>query len=213
MWSSRAPEATGKGTKGTGGQKGKGTKGTSGPKGKGKTQKGQAKGGGKDSEKPSSRVRSKEAEERRILRGFARRAERALNRADEEVDREEQTAPAASSLSVEDAFRLHARPAEGRSLGFGTWLGEDAWVPSELPSVGNNQTWDRLRREYPGLSAIAAENRAGQREKATCEKWPHRECGRGWASWRVRAEGPTLEAHLEARQATKTRLRTKETRG
>ena len=31
-------------------------------------------------------------------------------------------------------------------------------MPSELPSVGSNQTWDRLRREYPGLAEIAAAN-------------------------------------------------------
>ena len=59
---------------------------------------------------------------------------------------------------MEDAFRLQARPEEGRNLGFGTWLGEDAWVPGELPSVGSNQTWDRLRKEYPGLAEIAATN-------------------------------------------------------
>ena len=31
-------------------------------------------------------------------------------------------------------------------------------MPGELPSVGSNQTWDRLRREYPGLAEIAATN-------------------------------------------------------
>ena len=79
-------------------------------KGKGKGRhKGKAEGA---EENPAPRVRSQKAIERRILKGFAKRAERALSTGDEEaaVGRVPQEAPEASALSTE---RLAASVAAG----------------------------------------------------------------------------------------------------
>lgn len=149
------------------GSRNRGATGKGGKTGKGKTKRGRAKGAessrsrGPASEgPPGKRVRSQQAIEKRILRGFARRAERALSRGEEEAaaGRAAQEAPEVEDVTVEDALRLQSRPQEGRHLGYGEWLEEDVWVPEELPSVEENATWNRLRRQYPGLSAIAAEN-------------------------------------------------------
>ena len=56
----------------------------------------------------------------------------------EEPKRDPQAAPSAGSLTAEEAVRLQARFCEGHNLGYGTCLGTDAWVPGELPSVGDN---------------------------------------------------------------------------
>ena len=60
---------------------------------------------------------------------------------------------------------------------------------------GENKTWERLRRQYPGLSALAAENpgRSGLPGKASGALHPVRQ---GWAS---------SEGEAEAREETEER--------
>ena len=91
-----------------------------------------------------------------------------MSTGDEEaaVGRVRQEAPEASALSTEDALRLQSRPEEGRHLGWGEWLGEDTWVPGGLPTLGEQRTWQKLQRQYPGLAQIAAEN-PGQAARAS----------------------------------------------
>ena len=132
--------------------KGTGSRGySSRPKGKvSKGSKGEEKG----------RQRSKESTERRALRGFARRAERALQKGEDEPAREPANAPVSGQLTTADALRLQSRPQDGSALGWGGFLDDESYVPEGLPTAASSssaagQVWSQLKKAYPGLTQIA----------------------------------------------------------